>query len=318
MLRALALAAAGLLLASARPAPPESVRLVATPVPLNSVDPAQTETGRLRFMGGVSLSSTDRRFGGLSGMRFLSDGRLLAISDSGDWLEFRPVERDGHLVGAEDLRISRLTDPEGQPLRGKVNSDSESLEIEADGTRLVSFERTHRVMAYTPGDPDARPLRFPDQMWLSRLPTNSGLETIARVGRLRLFISEDVGPGGINMILEPVDRSGTYGRALYEAPAGYRPTDASALDDHTVLILNRSYSPLSGVAAILNRVVVDPDKLTASHPERIAELAPPLTVDNMEALAVRHIGGRTYVYMASDDNFSPLQRTLLLKFELIQ
>ena len=29
-------------------------------------------------------------------------------------------------------------------------------------------------------------------------------------------------------------------------------------------------------------------------------------------------GGRTFIYLVSDDNFSPLQRTLLLKFELLQ
>ncbi|MBT3627577.1 MAG: esterase-like activity of phytase family protein, partial [Rhodospirillaceae bacterium] len=44
---------------------------------------------------------------------------------------------------------------------------------------------------------------------------------------------------------------------------------------------------------------------------------PPLTVDNMEGIAVRRDGaGHTLVYLVSDDNFSVLQRTLLLMFEL--
>jgi hypothetical protein len=42
----------------------------------------------------------------------------------------------------------------------------------------------------------------------------------------------------------------------------------------------------------------------------------PLTVDNMEGLSVTQDGGSTIVSLASDDNFSPLQRSLLLKFEL--
>jgi hypothetical protein len=37
----------------------------------------------------------------------------------------------------------------------------------------------------------------------------------------------------------------------------------------------------------------------------------------MEALALRRDGGRTFLYIASDDNLNSLQRTLLMKFELL-
>jgi hypothetical protein len=40
-------------------------------------------------------------------------------------------------------------------------------------------------------------------------------------------------------------------------------------------------------------------------------------IDNMEGLAVHQEGGRTFVTVISDDNFSPGQRTLLLEFELV-
>jgi hypothetical protein len=48
----------------------------------------------------------------------------------------------------------------------------------------------------------------------------------------------------------------------------------------------------------------------------LARLAPPLSVDNMEAMAVREEAGGRSVYLGSDDNFMPFQRTLLLKFGL--
>ena len=67
----------------------------------------------------------------------------------------------------------------------------------------------------------------------------------------------------------------------------------------------------------MQAVPVDTARLALGVPEEIARLAPPLTVDNMEALAIRREGGRTFIYLASDDNFSPLQRTLLMKFELM-
>jgi hypothetical protein len=55
----------------------------------------------------------------------------------------------------------------------------------------------------------------------------------------------------------------------------------------------------------------------AVGPREIARFGAPLLVDNMEALAVRREGERRFVYLASDDNFNALQRTLLLKFELL-
>ncbi|MEK9725684.1 MAG: esterase-like activity of phytase family protein, partial [Rhodospirillaceae bacterium] len=52
-------------------------------------------------------------------------------------------------------------------------------------------------------------------------------------------------------------------------------------------------------------------------PTLIAELRPPISVDNFEGVAVRAgEDGRVYVYIISDDNFNPLQRTLLMMFEM--
>jgi hypothetical protein len=38
----------------------------------------------------------------------------------------------------------------------------------------------------------------------------------------------------------------------------------------------------------------------------------------MEGISVTREGGRTIVWLTSDDNYSPLQQTLLLKFALDQ
>ena len=49
----------------------------------------------------------------------------------------------------------------------------------------------------------------------------------------------------------------------------------------------------------------------------IAEIAPPLTIDNSGGIANQTVrDGRRYLYIVSDDNFNPLQRTLLMQFEL--
>jgi hypothetical protein len=49
----------------------------------------------------------------------------------------------------------------------------------------------------------------------------------------------------------------------------------------------------------------------------LARLEPPLPTDNFEGLAVRpDAGGGLFVYIVSDDNRSPLQRTYLMMFQL--
>ena len=51
---------------------------------------------------------------------------------------------------------------------------------------------------------------------------------------------------------------------------------------------------------------------------QIADFHRPINVDNMEALSVTREQGRTIVWIASDDNYNPLQRTLLMKFALAE
>ena len=51
--------------------------------------------------------------------------------------------------------------------------------------------------------------------------------------------------------------------------------------------------------------------------QELAQLVPPLSVDNFEGLAVHpDPAGGWLIYLLSDDNFNPLQRTLLLQFHL--
>ena len=48
----------------------------------------------------------------------------------------------------------------------------------------------------------------------------------------------------------------------------------------------------------------------------IATFRAPIIADNLEAMSLTREGGRTILWIASDDNYNPLQRTLLLKFAL--
>ncbi len=104
----------------------------------------------------------------------------------------------------------------------------------------------------------------------------------------------------------------------YLPPDDSRPTDAALLPDGRLLVLNRRFTILDGLSAAL--VLVDLPALNESTVltgEVIADFRSPAIVDNLEALSVTREGSATILWIASDDNFSPLQRTLLLKFALV-
>jgi len=91
------------------------------------------------------------------------------------------------------------------------------------------------------------------------------------------------------------------------------------LRDGRLLILNRRFEWLEGFSLVVT--IADASGLAegATMDARvIARLAPPMTVDNMEGVSVTVENGRPIVWIASDDNFFPLQRTLLLKFALVE
>ena len=95
----------------------------------------------------LDIASSEARVGditGLSDVDLLDDGRLLAITDQGDfvWLD---LADDG--VTPTRARIAPLQNAAGEPLRGKQEGDSEDLAYN-DGLALVSFERDHRVLAF--------------------------------------------------------------------------------------------------------------------------------------------------------------------------
>ena len=103
----------------------------------------------------------------------------------------------------------------------------------------------------------------------------------------------------------------------YRPPKGYVATDTAMLADGRAIVVNRHYTPIDGVSAVLTMIdtrAIRPGQVIAGR--ELARLVPPLTVDNMEALAIGREAGRTILWIASDDNFNPLQRTLLLKFAL--
>ncbi|HEY5711465.1 MAG TPA: esterase-like activity of phytase family protein, partial [Allosphingosinicella sp.] len=206
------------------------------------------------------------------------------------------------------------------PRSRKVNRDTEAMLIRG-GEMWVAFEHHNMIWRYRRAGPAALSSARPPAMrsW----PGNAGAEGLVRLGDGRFLVfgegRDDDRPLG-PAVLFAGDPSvpGTPATSIsYRRAPGYRASDAALLPDGRILLLTRRFSAWQGWSARL--AVADVTHLGAEsviEAREIAALQAPLTVDNMEALSVTREGARTIVWIASDDNFGALQRTLLLKFEL--
>lgn len=294
-------------------------------IPLREAEPGETRVGRLVFRDGVVLKSDDPRFGGISGLAVSADGmRFLAVTDEGSWIAGRIVYDGDGRISAVTASAAPMLDGKGKPISGKTLGDAESLAVlsgEAENAVVaVGFERTARIWRYdlTEGLL-AKPVPIPTPAELQEAPRNGGLEALRRAGGRLVLVTEDFLDVNGNTIgwLLPVE-GGEGERFALRRDFPFAPTDAAMLPGGDLLVLERSYTPLGGPGMRLQRIARGDLKAgPAAEAETLAQMGAGYSIDNMEGLAVREgASGETLIYVISDDNFNPLQRTLLLIFVL--
>ena len=292
--------------ATAANQPRHSIAITAAPLA-----GAGSKIGPFRLTSAAVLTSPETSFGGLSGLAALPDGRLLAVTDAGDWLLFRP--------GAPSGEMGSISMP------GDVKSDrdAEAIAFTPDGRTLVSLEQQHRILGFAGRGPPLKPVGEPlyrtDTMgW----PPNGGGESLAVLGDGSLiWIAENAATadGAITALLVAAD--GNTRPILIDPVDGFAPTDAVLLDETHLLLLHRRFTGVETAAAIS---IVDLAPVLAggsAAPGRLLARwgkGDKWPVDNMEGLAlVRRAGKPSVLYLVSDDNFSAAQRTILLQLEVI-
>lgn len=297
------------------PTIPARPTFTSKPVPLFPEKPERRTLGTLIYLGGWELNSDDPRFGGISAMHVEND-QAIALSDAGALMRFT-------LPGTSPPQIVIASLPDGPgSASSKFDRDSESLAIHGPHA-WIGFERHNVVWRYRRKDGRRSAAAAPTAMryW----PRTMGSEAMVRLsdGRFLIFAEGPRRPDGTSPMLlferDPALESSMPVGMHYRAPEGYRITDAAQLPDGRLLFLNRSFTLFGGFTAKLT--ISDLPKLTAGAVlagREIADFAPPATVDNLEALSVTQERGRTILWIASDDNFLALQRTLLLKFALAE
>ncbi len=315
------LAAASLLLTLAGSAQAEPIAVTSTALPLNRDNLIQLCVGPLRYVGGVELTSGNTDFGGLSGLSVTPDGQsITAVSDRGFWFTAR-LTRDarGELTGVRDTALFPIRDRDGDPVAIRTQThDAEALAREGD-TMIVSFERRHRLWRY-----DARTLEtaradvLPTPPGLIGARINGGIEALAVLGPGRyLAVAEELETPDGNLRGWLFD-DGAWRELAYEQQPGWKPTDFTLLPDGDVLATERHFSRLGGFTSQIRRIPrasIAPGALLQG--KVIAEFAAPVLTDNFEGLAnFRGADGHIYLLVVSDNNFTPLQRTVLLQFRL--
>ena len=289
-------------------------------------EPGRRRFGALTFRGGLALTSTHPAFGGLSGVAMEGGGTgLLAVTDVGSWLKARLVLREGRPAAIEEASLAPMLNAEGRALKRTRAFDTEALALGPDGAAYVALERVNEVLRFDlrreglagRGRPVPVPPAFkrlahnlgPEALGLA--PARSGLSGALVAIAERSGESKDTTPGFI--LSGP--RRGAFQLRLTDE---FEVTDLAFLPGGDMLVLERRRSSLLRIGARLRRIKegdIRSGALLEGPVLMQADLGQ--EIDNMEALSVhRDPGGETVLTLLSDDNFSGLQRSLLLQFTL--
>ncbi|CAL74554.1 conserved hypothetical protein; putative exported protein [Bradyrhizobium sp. ORS 278] len=304
------------------------IEVKARPLPAFDLrDRAQQRFGMLQYRSGVALTSSCPGFGGLSGMRLDAKGeRFLAVSDKGGWFTGRIVYSGREIAGLADVEASPLLGPDGRPITDRGWYDSESLARDGDVV-YVGLERVNLLLRYdfAKGGTGARSEIMPLPPAARRLPNNKGLEALVVVPK-GLPLAGTV----IAISERGLDANGNLLAFLVGGPAmaqfsvvrsnDFDVSDAVLLPSGDLLVLERKFSLLSGVGIRIRRIKladIAPGALVDGPSIFTADLGQ--EIDNLEGIDA-HVTpeGDTVLTLVSDDNFSMIQRTLLLQFTLLE
>lgn len=313
-------------------AAPTRITIQATPIAaFDNRDPSRTRFGALEFRGGLVLTSKSEPFGGISAIHVEPDGsHFLAATDNGSWLRGRIVYQDGKPAGIADAEMAPILGADGKPLATHGWFDAESL-TEIAGMFYIGIERVEQIVRFDyrrdgllargepiPVPPDFKTFTFNKSLeCLAAPPKGSPLagnlivvteHSLDSAGNHRSFLLKDGQSGQQQVERFSVARSDDYDIS-----------DCTILPPGDLLLLERRYSPARGVAMRIRRVPlsrIKPNALVDGKPLIEADLA--YQIDNMEGIAVtRNAQAETVITLVSDDNFSVIQRNLLLQFTLV-
>jgi hypothetical protein len=307
-----------------------NIEVKARPIPaFDPRDRSAVRFGSLEYRSGLVLTSPAREFGGLSGIRFLDakGERFVAISDQGGWFTGAIRYSGREMTGLDDVKAAPMLNADGRPItERRYWYDSESIAL--DGSLVyIGLERVNQLLRFdfSKGFTQARGEVVALPPAAATLPRNKGLEALVFVprgkplgGTLLAFSERGLTPDG-NLIAFLVGGP-SPGQFSVRRTDNFDISDAVLLPSGELLILERKFSWFTGVNIRIRSIAlksIAPGALVDGPAIFNADLGH--EIDNMEGIDVHVTAeGETVLTMVSDDNFSPLQRTLLLQFTLVE
>jgi hypothetical protein len=309
-------------------AAPVSIEVKARPLrSLDTSDHQHVRFGSLEYRSGLILTSGFRGFGGLSGIRLDPKGeRFISFSDKGTWFTGRIVYSGREMTGLADVEAAPMIGPDGRPITARGWFDSESIAL--DGSFVyIGLERVNQVLRFdfSKGFTRSRGEVVPMPPAAKKLPFNKGLEALVFVPKgmplagTLIAISERGLDAQGNLIAFLVGGP-TPGQFSVRRTDNFDVSDAVLLPSGELLVLERKFSLLAGVGIRIRRIAlksVAPGAVVDGPSIFDADLGD--EIDNMEGIDAHATPeGDTVLTMVSDDNFSMIQRTLLLQFTLVE
>ncbi len=308
---------------------PAAIEVRARPIPsFDTSDHSRLRFGALEYRSGLVLTSGFPGFGGLSAWRWLDarGERFISVSDKGSWFTGRILYRGREMAGLAEVEAAPLLGPDGRPITARGWFDSESIALDGN-LAYVGLERVNQVLRYdfSKGFTRARAEVVPLPPAARKLPYNKGLEALVMVPK-NLPLA-----GTLIAISERgLDRNGNLIAFLIGGPTpgqfsvvrsdNFDVSDAVLLPSGELLVLERKFSWFTGVGIRIRRIALLTLKPGAVvDGPSIFEADMGHEIDNMEGIDAHVTAeGDTMLTMVSDDNFSMLQRTLLLQFRLVE
>jgi hypothetical protein len=307
---------------------PVSIEVNARPIP--SFDPrdrSHERFGALAYRSGLVLTSRFPGFGGLSGLRLDAKGeRFISFSDKGSWFTGRIAYQGREMTGLADVEAAPMLGADGRPITARGWFDTESIAL--DGSFVyIGLERVNQVLRFdfSKGFTRSRGEVVPMPPAVKKLPFNKGLEALVMVpkglplaGTLIALSERGLDADG-NLIAFLVGGP-TPGQFSVRRTNNYDISDATMLPSGELLVLERKFSLVEGVGIRIRRIAlksVAPGAVVDGPSIFEADLGN--EIDNMEGIDA-HVTpeGDTVLTLVSDDNFSMIQRTLLLQFTLVE
>jgi hypothetical protein len=262
----------------------------------------------------------------LSGLRLDAKGeRFISFSDKGSWFTGRIVYQGSDMTGLADVEAAPMLGPDGKRISARGWFDSESIAI--DGSLVyIGLERVNLVLRFDFSNGFTRSLAelVPMPPAVKTLPFNKGLEALVFVpkgqplaGTLIALSERGLDPSG-NLMAFLVGGP-SPGQFSVRRTNSYDISDATLLPSGELLVLERKFSLLSGVGIRIRRIplaALKPGAVVDGPAIFEADLSS--EIDNMEGIdSFVTPEGETVLTLISDDNFSLIQRTLLLQFTLL-